>query len=59
MEPSNLCVNETTAARLTLADVWARVTRALEAIEDGDVVLALAILRDLDEDLYASERRAA
>jgi hypothetical protein len=39
---------------LTLADVWARVTRALEALEDGDVDLALAILRDLDEDLYGA-----
>jgi hypothetical protein len=40
--------------RLTLADVWARVTRAYEALQDGDVGFAYEILRDLDEDLYVA-----
>jgi hypothetical protein len=46
---------------LTLADVWARVIRALEALEDGDVEFARAILRDLDKDLHqaTSGRRAS
>ena len=36
---------------ITFSDVWARVTRALEALEDGDVFFAFEILRDLDKDL--------
>lgn len=45
----------------TLEDVWARVTRAYEALEDGDVALAAAILSDLEDELRGaiSEGRAA
>lgn len=41
---------------VTAADVRARIIRAVEAIQDGDVSLAYQILLDLELDL---ERAAA
>lgn len=35
-----------------LHDVRARITRAIEAVQDGDLELAVTILDDLDHDVW-------
>jgi hypothetical protein len=47
----------TRTAPLGLCDAFARVTRALEALEDGDVAFAERVLEDLASDLWTAVER--